>query len=323
MQRHVAAADRRRAGAAVGLQHVAVDGDLHLAQHRQVGDRAQRAADQALDLLGAARLLALGRLAVVALRRGAREHRVLGGDPAAALAPQPRRHALLDRRGAQHPRLAELDQHRAGRELREVTRERQRAQVVGLAPVTSDAHWISPGGVQACSRMSAGAGTGRGQMVVTRPCGRQGDAGAERLGALLDGRDLVDHRPEVGEDQALRRRLPRRLAGLLGRQVDRGGDVVVQVGGLRQHEVGAGGERAHRPLGTGVGGVDHAPPFVGGLDRVRGRRVVGAAEAQVDVADGGGVAVAHARASRRCRPSRTPGTGGTSPAPRARRPAGP
>ena len=35
VQREVAAADRRGARAAVGLQHVAVDGDLDLAQHRR------------------------------------------------------------------------------------------------------------------------------------------------------------------------------------------------------------------------------------------------------------------------------------------------
>ena len=63
------------------------------------------------------------------------QHRVLGGDPAAALAAQPRRHARLDRRGAQHAGAAELDQHRPRRELGEVARERDRTKVGGLAPV--------------------------------------------------------------------------------------------------------------------------------------------------------------------------------------------
>ena len=54
-----------------------------------VDDRAQRAADQALDLLGAARRLARRRLAVDALGRRAGQHRVLGGDPALALAAHP------------------------------------------------------------------------------------------------------------------------------------------------------------------------------------------------------------------------------------------
>ena len=142
VQRDVAAADRRGAGAAVGLEHVAVDGDLHLAEHGEVGHRAERPADETLDLLRAARLLALRRLAVGALRRGAGQHRVLGRHPAPALAPQPRRHPLLHRRRAQHTGAAELDEHRARGELGEVTGEGDRAQLVGLAPVTSDSHWM-------------------------------------------------------------------------------------------------------------------------------------------------------------------------------------
>ena len=49
-ERDVAAGDRRAAGAAVGLQHVAVDVDRALAERVEVGDAAQAAADQALDL---------------------------------------------------------------------------------------------------------------------------------------------------------------------------------------------------------------------------------------------------------------------------------
>ena len=144
VQRDVAAADRRGARAAVGLEHVAVDGDLHLAQHVEVGDRAQRAADQALDLLRATRRPALLGLALDAVLGGARQHRVLGGDPAPALAAQPRRHTRLDRRGAEHVRAAELDQHGARRELGEVARERDRSEVSGLAPVAPNCHAVQP-----------------------------------------------------------------------------------------------------------------------------------------------------------------------------------
>ena len=56
-----------------------------LAQRGEVDHRAQRAPDQALDLLGAARLLAARRLAVAARVGRARQHAVLGGDPAAPL----------------------------------------------------------------------------------------------------------------------------------------------------------------------------------------------------------------------------------------------
>ena len=97
------AGDGGGARAAVGLQHVAVERDGALAERGEVEHRAQRAADQALDLLRAAALLAARRLAVAARVGGARQHAVLGGDPALAAAAVVRRHALLDRGGAQHP----------------------------------------------------------------------------------------------------------------------------------------------------------------------------------------------------------------------------
>ena len=87
-QRHLGAGDRGRARAAVGLQHIAVERDRALAQRRQVQRRAQRAADQALDLLRAPGLLAPGRFARAARVGGARQHAVFGGDPALALAAQ-------------------------------------------------------------------------------------------------------------------------------------------------------------------------------------------------------------------------------------------
>ena len=49
-----------------------------------------------------------------ALRRGAGEHRVLGGDPALAPPRHPAGHVLVHRRGAQHLRGAEGDEHGAG-----------------------------------------------------------------------------------------------------------------------------------------------------------------------------------------------------------------
>ena len=57
-ERDVAAGDRGRARAAVGLQHVAIERDGALAERLQIDDRAQRAADQALDFLRAPALLA-------------------------------------------------------------------------------------------------------------------------------------------------------------------------------------------------------------------------------------------------------------------------
>ena len=63
VQRHVAAADGRGPGPAVGLQDVAVHGHLHLAQGDHVAHRPQRATDEPLDLLRPSRLPAAGRLA--------------------------------------------------------------------------------------------------------------------------------------------------------------------------------------------------------------------------------------------------------------------
>jgi hypothetical protein len=57
-QRDPAAGDRGAAGAAVGLDHVAIDGDLPFAQRRAVDPGAQGASDQPLDFLRASALLA-------------------------------------------------------------------------------------------------------------------------------------------------------------------------------------------------------------------------------------------------------------------------
>ena len=53
-ERHVGAGDGRGAGAAVGLQHVAVEHDGVLAQGLGVDDGAQAAPDEPADLVGAA-----------------------------------------------------------------------------------------------------------------------------------------------------------------------------------------------------------------------------------------------------------------------------
>ena len=143
-QRHVAAGDGRGARAAVRLQHIAVERDGALAQRGEIGDRAQRAADQPLDFLRAAALLALGRLARRARMRGARQHAVFGGDPALVLAAQEAGHAFFDAGGAQHPRVAELDQHRAFGVLRESTGETYGAQLIRRATAGTSGHQALP-----------------------------------------------------------------------------------------------------------------------------------------------------------------------------------
>ena len=127
------ARDGRRARAAVGLDHVAVDGDLALTEPGQVHHRAQRAPDQALDLLRAARGVAHGRLAPGAVRCGARQHAVLGRHPASALALEPWRQPLLEARRAVHVRVAELDQARAFRVHGHGPIDGDRTKLVGIA----------------------------------------------------------------------------------------------------------------------------------------------------------------------------------------------
>src|SRR3546814_14471085 len=70
LQRHPCAGNGGGAGAAIGLDHVAVDRDLPLTKRFKIDDGAQRAADQPLDFLRPARLLALGRLAIAAREIG-------------------------------------------------------------------------------------------------------------------------------------------------------------------------------------------------------------------------------------------------------------
>ena len=131
LERDVAAGDRGAARAAVGLQDVAVDVDGALAELGEVDDAADRAADQPLDLDGAAVGAALGDVALLAVAGGGGEHPVLRRQPAAALPLHPARHRLVDRRGADHLRLAARDQRRPGGRTHEVRLDRDLAELVG------------------------------------------------------------------------------------------------------------------------------------------------------------------------------------------------
>jgi hypothetical protein len=102
LRRDERAGDGGGARAAVGLQHVAVQVDGALAQLLEVEHRTHGAADQALDFLGAAALLAARGFAVAAGVGGARQHAVFGRDPAFAAALFVAGHFFFHRRGAQH-----------------------------------------------------------------------------------------------------------------------------------------------------------------------------------------------------------------------------
>ncbi|BAF39010.1 hypothetical protein BAD_0229 [Bifidobacterium adolescentis ATCC 15703] len=134
-ERHVRAGDRSGAGAAVGLQHVAVDLHLVFAERLHIDDATQAAADQTADLVRTAADLAAHGLAVGAVGGGARQHRVFRGDPAQAGVLAPARHAGGERGGAHHARVAAFDEHGAFRNVREMAGDAHRAQFVDLASV--------------------------------------------------------------------------------------------------------------------------------------------------------------------------------------------
>src|SRR6266446_4200619 len=127
------AATWSRRGSAVGLNDVAIDRDLPLAQRRQIEHRAQAAPDQPLDLDGAPALLSGGCLAAGPLRGGAWQHAVLRPDPAARLALEPRRQPVLERRRHQHVSIAELHGAGALGVFCHAAFERDGAQLVGLS----------------------------------------------------------------------------------------------------------------------------------------------------------------------------------------------
>src|ERR1700730_11607405 len=134
------AGNGRRAGAAIRLQHIAVDAHGAFPQTLEVDHRPERTSDQALDFLRAARLFAAGRLAGRPRVSCPRQHAVFGGHPALSLAAQKRRHAVFDTGRAQDSRRAEADQHRAFRVLGIAAIETQFAQLVGCAAAGSYAH---------------------------------------------------------------------------------------------------------------------------------------------------------------------------------------
>jgi hypothetical protein len=87
-----------------------------LAELLQVEHGAERAADEALDLDGAAVDLALGDVARLPVERAVGQHRILGGEPAAldALLLHPGGDLGLDGGGADDAGVAEADEHGAG-----------------------------------------------------------------------------------------------------------------------------------------------------------------------------------------------------------------
>src|SRR6185312_14897053 len=102
------AGDGSGARAAIGLQHIAIDCDLPLAERLEIDGGAKGTADQPLNFDGAATLLTSGGLAAGAFQGGARQHAVFSRDPAAPLPLQPGRQPIFQRGRDQHMGIAEF-----------------------------------------------------------------------------------------------------------------------------------------------------------------------------------------------------------------------
>ena len=196
-QRDVGAGDRRGAGAAVGLQHVAVEGDAcaRRARARSTQARSERPIRRWISCVRPP-CLPLRGLAAHARVGRARQHAVLGGDPAFALAAQEAGHAVLDAGGAQHAGVAEADQHRA----------------FGVAGVTG-----ARCGSCAAGRRRGRSGGRRGSWAIPT------NSGSARLpfAPARPGRDDRTHRHDPQHDRlrrlrARRHRRPARLRAALG-----------------------------------------------------------------------------------------------------------
>src|SRR5450631_1202483 len=135
--------DRGRACPAVRLQHITIQRHGTLAERLQINDCAQRATDEALDLLSSAALFAARRLARTPRMRGTRQHAVFGRYPPLAFAAQKMRYAIFDTRGAQHLGIATLDEYRAFSMLAEAARQLHGTQLIGIAPTRPCAHKIA------------------------------------------------------------------------------------------------------------------------------------------------------------------------------------
>ena len=191
-------------------------------------------------------------------------------------AAQPRRDALLDRRGAQHPGSTELDEDRARRELGVVASERDGRSSSGSRP-SRRIPMVLP------TSVADGRWPGRpgAQILVTRLGAASVTASPKASDPSSTDRVRVEPGPEVREHQTPRPGLAGAETRLARREVDLA--------------------RACRPSGTWPRRATRSAPartrrrsspgrcrrcrraacrFARHLDGVRGRRVVGAREAQ-------------------------------------------
>jgi len=124
--------------ASVGLEDIAVEDDGALAEGFHIDDGAERAADEALDLVGASADLAALGLAGGAGEGGAGEHAVFGGDPAAAAVAQPCGNALFYGDVAEDAGVADFDEDGAFGDVDVTGGETDGAHVGGTAALAAE-----------------------------------------------------------------------------------------------------------------------------------------------------------------------------------------
>lgn len=129
--------------ASVGLQDVAVEDDGALAEGFHVDNRAERATDEALDLVGAAADFAFFGLPRSAGEGGAREHAVFGGDPSAAAVAEPGGDALFDGGVAEDAGVSDLDEDGAFSNLDVAGGEAGGAHLGGLSAFAAEKSGLS------------------------------------------------------------------------------------------------------------------------------------------------------------------------------------
>src|SRR6516162_2889321 len=151
-QGDIAAGDGGGAGSPIGLDHVAVDLDLALAEAGEIGDGAEAPADQALDLMGAPALPAARGLARAARAGRLRQHAVFRRDPAASGVAQEGRHRVLDRGGAEDLSIAEAGEAGTLRIFIHAWLQADLAQLVGRTAI--GAHRDVPFLLVSCPRNS-------------------------------------------------------------------------------------------------------------------------------------------------------------------------
>ena len=139
-ERHEGARDGGGAGAAVGLDDVAVEPDRALAQAAQVGDGAQGAADEALDFVGAAAGASFADLARGSRQCGTGKHAVFAGDPTFAAVAQELRDGFFDRGGADYAGIADFDEGGAFGGVDVVGRDENGTELVGGTVVGAEKH---------------------------------------------------------------------------------------------------------------------------------------------------------------------------------------